>query len=100
MTQQARMSVVRAAVGYVLSNDAIGLSRLRSKFSDPMSKSAEWPLFEFVTRDVAPQSLEFKKVAKEIAGLDSLDAFLASYRELYSGADAVLPQKAKPQGEA
>jgi len=100
MTQQARMGAVRAAVGYVLANDAIGLSRLRSKFSDAMSQSAEWPLFEFVTRDVAPQSLEFKKVAKEIAGLDSLDAFLSSYRELYAGADAVLPQKAKPQGAA
>lgn len=100
MTQDGRMSVVRAAVGYVLASDRIGLSRLRSKFSEQMANSAEWPLFEFVTRDVAPQSLEFKKVAKEIAGLDSLDAFLSSYRELYSGADTVLPEKVKPLGAA
>lgn len=99
MSQPARMSVVKAAVGFVLANDELGLSRLRSKFSEQMAKSAEWPLFEYVTRDIAPQSVEFRKVAREVAGADSLDAFLASYRELY-GAEAVVPTKATPTGGA
>ncbi len=66
-----------------------------------MANSAEWPLFEFVTRDIAPKSLEFKRLAAEIAGLDSLDAFLTSYRELYAGRDAtMLPDSARAPGAA
>ncbi|MDB5540228.1 MAG: hypothetical protein JWQ89_1955 [Devosia sp.] len=100
MSQPARMSVVKAAVGFVLAGDKLGLSRLRSKFSEQMAKSAEWPLFEYVTRDVAPQSVEFRKLASEVAGADSLDAFLASYREIYGTAEAMLPAKPTPSGGA
>ncbi|MDC9824421.1 hypothetical protein PRN20_11820 [Devosia sp. ZB163] len=94
MNQDERMSVVKAAVGFVLAGDKLGLSRLRSKFSDQMANSAEWPLFEYVTRDIAPQSVEFRKVAQEIASQDSLNAFIASYRERYGEAAAVTPDKA------
>jgi hypothetical protein len=100
MTQAARLSVVKAAVGYVLSGDKLGISRLRSKFSAQMANSAEWPLFDYVTQDVAPTSPEFKKVAKQVAGIDSLDAFLTSYRELYASRDAVVPTTPKPPANA
>jgi hypothetical protein len=95
LSQPARMSVVKAAVGFVLAGDELGLSRIRSKFSQQMANSAEWPLFEYVTRDIAPQSMEFRKVAREVASADSLDAFLASYRELYGSAEMV-PDKSAP----
>lgn len=95
LSQPARMSVVKAAVGFVLAGDELGLSRIRSKFSEQMANSAEWPLFEYVTRDIAPQSVEFRKVAREVASADSLDAFLASYRELYGSAEMV-PDKSVP----
>lgn len=100
LSQPARMSVVKAAVGFVLAGDALGLSRIRSKFSEQMANSAEWPLFEYVTRDIAPQSLEFRKVAREVASADSLDAFLASYRELYGDAGSVVPSKPTAPGAA
>lgn len=96
LSQPARMSVVKAAVGFVLAGDKLGLSRIRSKFSEQMANSAEWPLFEYVTRDIAPQSVEFRKVAREVASADSLDAFLASYRELYGSAETMMPVKATP----
>jgi hypothetical protein len=96
LSQPARMSVVKAAVGFVLAGDKLGLSRIRSKFSEQMANSAEWPLFEYVTRDIAPQSVEFRKVAREVASADSLDAFLASYRELYGSAETMVPVKATP----
>jgi hypothetical protein len=94
MDTAARMNIVKAAVGFVLVNDKIGLSRLRSKFGDEMSKSAEWPMFDYVTSDIAPSSIEFRKVAREVSGLDSLDAFLASYRQMYAGGDAMTPNGA------
>jgi len=96
MTQQSRLNVVKAAVGYVLSGDTFGISRLRSKFSAQLANSAEWPLFDYVTQEVAPASPEFKKVAQQIAGLDSLDAFLTSYRELYANQTSVVPNAPKP----
>ena len=85
------MGLVKAAVGFVLAGDKLGLSRLRAKFSDTLANSAEWPLFEFVTRDIAPQSLEFRRVAQEVASTDSLDAFLTSYRDLYGDSGGVVP---------
>lgn len=86
-----RMGLVKAAVGFVLAGDKLGLSRLRAKYSDALANSAEWPLFEYVTRDIAPQSLEFRRVAQEVAALDSLDAFLSSYREMYGNSEGVVP---------
>ena len=89
--QPARMSIIKAAVGYVLSNDGFGLSRLRAKFGDRMVTTPEWPMFDFVTGNIETTSLEFKKVAREVSGLDSLDAFLASYRETYGSGGALAP---------
>ena len=100
MTQQSRLNVVKAAVGYVLAGDKLGVSRLRSKFSGQMANSAEWPLFDYVTQEVAPTSPEFKKVAREVAGIDSLDAFLSSYRDLYASQDSVVPNTPKAPANA
>lgn len=100
MTQLARLNVVKAAVGYVLTGDKLGISRLRSKFSTQMANSAEWPLFDYVTQEIAPASSEFKKVAQQVAGIDSLDAFLASYRELYANEDGVVPNAPKSPNAA
>jgi hypothetical protein len=93
MTRTDRSGVLKAAVGFVLASDALGLSRLRSKFSGLMSNSAEWPMFEYVTRDVEAQSDEFKAIAREVAAIDALDAFLKSYRELYPAHSDVVPAK-------
>jgi hypothetical protein len=95
MTRDQRMSIIKAAVGLVLANDRIGLSRLRSKFGEEMANSAEWPMFEFVTRDIVPRTVEFKKVAREVSGIDSLEAFLDAYRERYAD-DALTPDAVSP----
>jgi hypothetical protein len=94
MTQPVRMSIIKAAVGFVLSNDKLGLSRLRSKFGDAMSRTAEWPMFDFVTGEVSATSIEFRRVAREVSGLDGLNAFLDSYRSLYAASGSVTPDAA------
>jgi len=98
-SQPARMSIIKAAVGFVLAGDQLGLSRLRSKFGDQMAKSAEWPMFDYVTSSIQPTSAEFKKVAQEVAGLDSLNAFLSSYRDIYGEAGAMTPLNATKKQE-
>lgn len=87
----ARMQVIKAAVGFVLANDRLGLSRLKAKFGDAMASSAEWPVFDFVTSEISPMSDQFKKVARDVADLDTLGAFVASYEQLYAGKDAMAP---------
>ncbi len=90
----ARMGVIKAAVGYVLAGDNFGLSRLRAKFGEQMVASPEWPMFDYVTGPIQTTSLEFKKVAAEVAAVDSLTAFLSSYRDTYGGEGALTPLKA------
>lgn len=99
MTQASRMNILKAAVGFVLAGDKLGSSRLRSKFADAMSKSEEWPMFDFVTASTATANVEFRKVAREVSGLDSLNAFLASYRQMYPMDDALTPAAAAKQGQ-
>ncbi len=94
LDRSARMNVVKAAVGYVLAGDDFGLSRLRSKFGEQMVNSPEWPMFDFVTGPIQTTSLEFKKVAAEVAAQDSLTAFLSSYRETYAGSGSLAPANA------
>jgi len=99
LLQVERMNVLRSAVGFVLAGDRLALSRLRSKFSDQMAQTAEWSMFDFVTGDIAPSSIEFRKVAREVSGLDSLNAFLDSYRQMYAAGDPMTPEKAVVEGE-
>jgi hypothetical protein len=35
-------------------------------------------------------------VAREVSGLDGLNAFLDSYRQLYAAGDAMAPRRATP----
>lgn len=100
LTQSARMNIIKAAVGFVLVGDGLGLSRLRSKFGEEMAQTAEWPMFDFVTGENTPSGVEFAKVAREISGLDSLNAFLASYREMYASGDVMTPAVAAAADEA
>ncbi len=99
LTPQARAGVVRAAVGFVLSNDKIGLSRLRQKFAGAMSDAPEWGMFDFVTGPIEANSLQFRKVAQEVASIDSLNAFLSSYKQTYGPDGALSPQKARTQAK-
>ncbi|WP_172123576.1 MULTISPECIES: hypothetical protein [unclassified Devosia] len=91
LSQPARMDLIKAAVGFVLANDNSGLLRLREKFAERLVKTPEWAMFDFVTGPITASSLEFKSVANEVAGLDGLNAFLASYREFYGKDGALTP---------
>lgn len=97
LTPVARMNVVKAAVGYVLANDQLGLSRLRNRFSDIMSRAPEWPMFAFVTDTVDTSAEEFRILARQIASVDSLNAFLNAYREIYTAEGAITPYRATSQ---
>jgi hypothetical protein len=92
LSSSARMNVIKAAVGLVLAGDTLGLSRLRSKFSERMAMSPEWALFDYITSpDADPVGVEFKAAAKMVASMDSITAFLGAYRDLYRADEGLLP---------
>ena len=70
LSQPARMNIIRAAVGFVLANDKLGLSRLRSKFGERMAQTPEWPMFDYVTEHDRPPraSSSASRRAKVVAG--------------------------------
>jgi hypothetical protein len=94
LTQPGRMSLIKAAVGYVLADDRFGLARLRSKFGEAMVTTPEWPMFDLVTGNTSITSAEFKTVASQVSGLEGINAFLASYRETYGAGGALAPMVA------
>lgn len=96
----ARQNMIRAAVGFVLADDQFGLSRLRSKFAEQMASSPEWPVFNFVTGPIEVTSVEFRKVAQQVADVDSLNAFLRSYRQVYEADGALAPTKSVEDANA
>ena len=92
MTQDGRTDILRAAVSYALANDAIGLSRLRSKFSAAMTGGPEWPMFDYITGAAKPAAgSAFAQATRLVEGVDSLDAFLKSYKEVYGSDSGMTP---------
>jgi tetratricopeptide (TPR) repeat protein len=75
-----RADVLRAAVGYALAEDAIGLDRLRAKYTAKMADGPDNRAFEVVTAPFNTSAPEFGDVAKAVAAADTLDAFLRDIR--------------------
>ena len=59
-----------------------------------MVTSPEWPMFDLVTATIEPNSLEFKTVANQVSDINSINAFLDSYRQTYGGTGALAPTTA------
>jgi len=72
---------LRAAIGYALADDAIGLGRFREKYAAKMAEGPDRRAFEVATSPLIASSAEFRDVVRQIASVDTLDGFL---RELYA----------------
>jgi len=111
LSETERFDILRAAIGYSLGEEPIGLARFREKFSAKMADTADRRAFDVVSAPVGTGGAEFQDIAKKIAGADSLDAFLRDMRMRYPDASALSPDGAnkapppaaapeKPQGPA
>lgn len=96
LSDQERADVLRAAVGYALAEDAIGLDRLRTKYAPKMAEGADRRAFEVVTAPFNAKAPEFGDVAKVVAGTDTLDAFLRDIRTKYPETTGPVPQPGAP----
>lgn len=86
--------VIRAAIGYALAEDALGLGRFREKYGPKMSSGADRVAFDIASRPAAASSAEFAQIAKMAASVDTLDGFLREMKTRFpdmTTAKAVLP---------
>jgi tetratricopeptide (TPR) repeat protein len=99
LDDQQRYNVMRAAIAYSLADDQLGLDRLSGKFVGKMVTSPDARAFEVVTRPVDAKGDEFLGLARRIASVDTLEAFLNEFRtNLERPAEA--PEAAVPPGAA
>jgi hypothetical protein len=112
LNETERFDILRAAIGYALSDEAIGLARFREKYSAKMADTPDRRAFDIVSAPIGTGAAEFKDVAQKVASIDSLDAFLRDMRKRYPdspgasqdgaaakpGATSAPP--AKPQGSS
>lgn len=92
-----KSDVIRAAVGYALADDSIGLSRFREKYAPLMSESADRLAFDIASKPAAASSAEFAEIAKLAASVDTLDGFLREMKQRFPDATARAP--AAPQAK-
>jgi tetratricopeptide (TPR) repeat protein len=74
-----RREILRAALGYNLGEDTIGLERLREKFGPVMLQGPDKKAFELVTGPIQA-SEDFNIIARTLAAVDTLDQFLRDIR--------------------
>lgn len=95
LAEPERADVLRAAVAYALAGDKIGLDRFRTKYAPKMAEGADRRAFEVVTTPLNSGTPEFGEVAKVVASVDTLEAFLrdirAKFPEMTAPAQPVVP---------
>ena len=109
LNETERFDILRAAIGYSIGEEPIGLARFRERYSAKMADTPDRRAFDVVTAPVGSGNAEFQDIAKKIAGVDSLESFLGDMRARYpdssaisqAAADKAAPPAAapaKPQG--
>lgn len=95
LDDQARADVVRAAIAYDLAHEAIGLERLKAKFSQGMAASPDARTFALLTGTDPTRAPGFRDIAARATKAQTLSAFLAEYRKRYP--DAATPDRGRPE---
>ncbi|WP_237718370.1 tetratricopeptide repeat protein [Rhodovulum sp. PH10] len=83
LSEPERADVLRAAVGYALAGDTLGLGRFRDKYLAKMADGADRRAFEVASSPTAGSSEEFGTIAKMVGSTETLDSFLRDLRQRY-----------------
>jgi hypothetical protein len=80
LADNERADVLRAAIGFALGEDPIGLGRFREKYAAKMAEGPDRRAFDVITAPTGPSGSEFRDVARAVAAVDTLDGFLRAMR--------------------
>jgi hypothetical protein len=104
LTETERYDILRAAIGYSLGDEPIGLARFRERYAAKMADTPDRRAFDIVSAPMGSANAEFKDIARKIAGVDSLEAFLRDMRTRYPESSAIsrapVADKAAPPAAA
>ncbi len=102
LSDAERADILRAAVGYALGEDKIGLDRLKEKYAAKMTESIDRRTFEIATAPIGTNVEEFHALAKPIAASNTMTGFLRDLRSAYPEVGALSPVDAgtKPAAPA
>ena len=101
LNEQEKADIIRAAIGYSLSDDGIGLSRLKEKYAAKLSGDSDKAAFDAATRLAATNSAEFANIARMAASVDTLDGFLREMKHRFPEmASRQLPTQAAARDKA
>ena len=93
LSDEERAQIMRAAVAYSLGNDQAALDRLREHYAAKMQASPDAKAFAIVTAPIDRQGGEFRDVVKQIAAVDTLQAFMADFKKQGAAAATKTAQK-------
>jgi tetratricopeptide (TPR) repeat protein len=91
-----RSDILRAQLGYALSEDTLGLGRFREKYAAKMAGTPDAHAFEVVSAPLGTSGKEFAAIAHAAAAVDTLDGFLRAMQARYPDASAAPPSAAQP----
>jgi tetratricopeptide (TPR) repeat protein len=86
-----RADIIRAAVGFALADDSIGLSRIREKYAAKMADSPDRRIFDIASAPIGTNTAEFREIAKIVAAVDTLEGFLRDLRANHPEVGALSP---------
>lgn len=95
LTATEKSDVIRAAIGYALAEDAIGLARFREKYNPKMDGGNDRAAFDLAAKPAKANSADFARIAKMAATIDTLDGFLREMRVRFP--DAMARAKLPPE---
>jgi hypothetical protein len=93
-----KSDVIRAAIGYALADDAVGLARFREKYNPKMDGESDRAAFDLASKPAKANSADFARIAKMAASIDTLDGFLRDMRIRFP--DAMARAKLPPEIKA
>jgi tetratricopeptide (TPR) repeat protein len=79
--------ILRAAIGYALAQDVIGVARFREKYL-PLMTGEDRIAFDTASKPVGSTGADFAQIAKIAASVDTLEGFLRDMRARYPDATA------------
>jgi tetratricopeptide (TPR) repeat protein len=93
-TDVERDDLLRAAVGYSIADDKLGLDRFREKFAAKMMEGPGRRAFEVATSPLSATTDEFRDVVRRIASADTLEGFLRDLNARFPETGSFGPQPA------
>jgi hypothetical protein len=89
-----RSDMLRAAAGYALGEDSLGLARFRERYAGKMGEGPDRRAFDVISEPVEASGADFRAIAHSVAAADTLNAFLRDLRARYP--ENAPPLKAAP----